>query len=103
MPTTKIFVQQFECNEPLQLCVARFIHGAYPTGTKRFHRHQMIEGSLQQILLPAVPADHLNQRFITTGIDHDTAYPTRCRLEQLPLIHMEIDCNIDEFEGKAWP
>src|SRR6266567_1590148 len=97
---TKILVQQFERNEPLQLRVARLIHCAHSTGTKRLQRHKMIEGSLQQIFLTAVPADHPHQRFITAGIEHGTAYPTRWRHEQLPLIDMEIDCNIDEFEGK---
>jgi len=63
----------------------------------------MIEGSLQQIFLTAVPADHPHQRFRTTGVERGTAYPARWRHEQLPLIDMEIDCNIDEFEGKGWP
>src|SRR5262249_35601333 len=97
---TKILVQQFERNEPLQLRVARLIHCAHSTGTKRLHRHKMIERSLQQIFLTAVTADHPYQRFITAGIEHGTAYPTRRRHEQLPSIDMEIDCNIDEFEGK---
>jgi len=60
----------------------------------------MIESSLQQIFLTAVPADHPHQRFITAGVERGTAYPTRCRHEQLPSIDMEIDCNIDEFESK---
>src|SRR5262245_57606319 len=97
---TKILVQQFERNEPLQLRVTRLIHGAHSTGTKRFHRHKMIESSLQQIFLTAVPADYPHQRFITAGIKHGTAYPARRCHEQIPSIDMEIDCNIDEFEGK---
>ena len=97
---TKIFVQQLERDEPLQLRVTRLIHCAHSTGTKRLHRHKMIEGSLQQIFLTAVPADHPHQRFITAGIERGTAYPTRWRHEQLPLIDMEIDCNIDELGGK---
>ena len=76
---TKILVQQFERNESLQLRVARLVHCAHSTGTKRLHRHKMIERSLQQIFLTAVPADHPYQRFITTGIEHGTAYPTRRR------------------------
>jgi len=60
----------------------------------------MIEGSLQQIFLAAFPADYPHQRFVTAGIEHGTAYPTGRRHEQLPSIDMEIDCNIDEFEGK---
>jgi 23S rRNA pseudouridine1911/1915/1917 synthase len=60
----------------------------------------MIEGSLQQIFSTAVPANHPHQSFITAGIERGTAYPTGRRHEQLPLIDMEIDCNIDEFEGK---
>src|SRR5215470_12651063 len=99
----KIFVQQFERHEPLQLRVARLIHCAHSTGTKRFHRHKMIEGPLQQILLTAVPADYSHQRFITAGLEHGTAYPTRGCHEQLPSIDMEIDSNIDEFEAKGWP
>src|SRR5262245_45176860 len=99
---TDILVQQFERDEPLQLRVARLIHRAHSTGTKCFHRNKMIEGSLQQIFLTAVPADHPHQRFITASIEHGTAYPTRCRHEQPPSIDMEIDCNIDEFEGKEW-
>jgi hypothetical protein len=60
----------------------------------------MIERSLQQILFTAVPADHTQQRFVTAGIERVAAYPTRRRHEQVPLIDMEIDCNIDEFGGK---
>src|SRR5204862_4934518 len=97
---TKLLVQQFERNEPLQLRVARLIHCAHSTGTKRLQRYKMIEGSLQQIFLTAVPADHPHQRFITAGVERGTAYPTRWRHEQLPLIDMEIDCNIDELGGK---
>jgi hypothetical protein len=101
---TEILAQQFESNEPLQLRVARLIHCAHSTGTKRLHRHKMIEGSLQEIFLTAVPADHSHQRLITAGFERSTAYPTRCRHEQLPLIDMEIDCNIDEFgaKGRLW-
>jgi len=100
---TMILVQQFKRNEPLQLRVARLIHCAHSTGTKRFHRHKMIKGTLQQIFLAAVPADYPHQRFITSGIEYGTAYPaSRCH-EQIPSIDMEIDCNIDEFEGKEWP
>src|SRR4029077_12174243 len=72
---TKILVQQFERYEPLQLRVARLINCAHSTGTKRLHRHKMIERSLQQIFLTAVTADHPYQRFITAGIEHSTAYP----------------------------
>ena len=97
---TEILVQQFERHEPLQLRVARLIHCAHSTGAKRFHRHKMIEGPLQQIFLAAVPADHPHQRFITAGIERGTAYPTGWRHEQLSLIDMEIDCNIDELGGK---
>jgi hypothetical protein len=100
---TKIFVQQFKRNEPLQLRVARLIHCAHSAGTKRFHGHKMIKGSLQEIFLTAVPADHPHEGFITAGIERGTAYPTRRCHEQLPSIDMEIDCNIDEFEGKGWP
>jgi hypothetical protein len=75
---TKILVQQFERNEPLQLGVARLVHCAHPTGAERFHGHKMIESSLQQIFLTAVLADHAHQRFIT-GIERGTAYPTRGR------------------------
>jgi 23S rRNA pseudouridine1911/1915/1917 synthase len=60
----------------------------------------MIERSLQQIFLTTVPADHPYQRFISACIEHGTAYPARRRHEQLSSIDMEIDCNIDEFEGK---
>jgi hypothetical protein len=73
---TKILVQQFERNEPFQLRVARFIHCAHPTGAKRFHRHKMIERSLEQVLLTAVPAGYPHQRFITARIERGTAYPT---------------------------
>ena len=97
---TEVVVQQFDRNEPLQLRVARLIHCAHSTGTKRLHRHKMIEGSLQQIFLTAVPANHPHQRFITPGIQHGTAYPTRWRHEQLPSIDMEIDCNIDDLGSK---
>src|SRR5207248_10687100 len=97
---TESLVQQFERNEPLQLRVARLVHGAHSTGTKRLQRHKMIEGSLQQIFLTAVPADHPHQRFITAGVERGTAYPTRWRHEQLPSIDMEIDCNIDELGSK---
>src|SRR6266436_2648875 len=100
---TKILVQQFERNEPLQLRVARLIHCAHSTGTKRFHRDEMIEGSLQQIFLTAVPADHPHQRFKTLDVERGTAYPTRWRHEQLPSIEMEIDCNIDEPGSKRMP
>ncbi len=96
----KIPVQQFERNEPLQLRVTRLIYCAHSTGTERLHRHKMIEGSLQEIFLTAISTDHPYQRFITIGIECGTAYPARWRHEQLPLIDMEIDCNIDEFEGK---
>src|SRR5438067_12553324 len=74
---TKILVQQFERNEPLQLRVARLIHCAHSTGTKSLHRHKMIEGSLQQIFLTAVLANHAHQWFITSVIKYSTAYPTR--------------------------
>jgi hypothetical protein len=77
--STKILVQQFERDEPLQLRVTRLIHCAHSTGTKRLHRHKMIEGSLQQIFLTAVPADYPHQRFKTAGVERGTAYPTRCR------------------------
>src|SRR5437867_5185386 len=100
---TEILVQQFERNEPLQLRVARLIHCAHPADTERLHRHKMIEGSLHQIFLTAVPADHPHQRFITADIEHGTAYPKGWRHEQLPSIDMEIDCNIDELGGKGWP
>src|SRR5215470_8946162 len=88
---TKILVQQFERNEPLQLRVARLIHCAHPTGTKRFHWHKMIEGPLQQIFLTTVAADYSHQRFITAGIELSTAYPTRRCHWQPPSIDMEID------------
>src|SRR5881396_1102238 len=97
---TEVVVQQFERNEPLQLRVARLIHCAHPADTKRLHRHKMIEGSLQQIFLTAVSADHPHQRFITDGVEYGTAYPTCWRHEQLSSIDMEIDCNIDELGGK---
>jgi hypothetical protein len=60
----------------------------------------MIESSLEQIFLTAVPTDYPHQRFITASIEHGTAYPARRCHEQIPSIDMEIDCNIDEFEGK---
>jgi len=60
----------------------------------------MIEGSLQQILLAAVPTDYPHQRFVAAGVEDRPAYPTGRPHEQLPSIDMEIDCNIDEFEGK---
>jgi len=63
----------------------------------------MIEGSLKQIFLTAVPTDHPHQRFITAGIERGTAYPAGRRHEQLLSIDMEIDCNIDEFERKRMP
>ena len=66
---TEILVQQFERDEPLQLRVARLIHCAHSTGTKRLHRHKMIESPLQQIFLTAVPADHPHQRCITAGLE----------------------------------
>jgi hypothetical protein len=76
---TDILVQQFERDEPFQLRVACLVHCAHSTGTKRFHRYKMIEGSLQQIFLAAVSTDHLHQRFITAWVEHGTAYPTRRR------------------------
>jgi 23S rRNA pseudouridine1911/1915/1917 synthase len=97
---TEILMQQFERDEPLQLRVARLIHRAHSTGTKRLYRHKMVEGSLQEVFLTAVPADHPHQRFMTAGIERGTAYPTGWRHEQLSLIDIEIDCNIDEFESK---
>ena len=97
---TKILVQQFERNEPLQLRVARLIYCAHSASTKRFHRYKMIVGSLQQILLTAVPANYPHQRLRTAGIEYGPAYPTCWCHEQLPLIDMEIDCNIDEFGSK---
>jgi hypothetical protein len=60
----------------------------------------MIEGSLQQIFLTAVPANHPHQRFRTASIEHSTAYPTGWRHEQLPSIDMEIDFNIDKLGSK---
>jgi 23S rRNA pseudouridine1911/1915/1917 synthase len=60
----------------------------------------MVEGSLQQVFLAAVPADYLHERFMTSDIEHGTAYPTTCRHKRSPSIDMEIDCNIDEFQGK---
>src|ERR1041384_1859747 len=101
---TKILVQQFERNEPLQLGVSSLVHGPHSTGTKRFHRYKMIECPLEQVFLAAVSADYAHQGFITAGLEHRSAYPTRWRHEQPPSsIDMEIDCNIDEFEGKRMP
>src|SRR4029453_13522782 len=97
---TQLLVQQFERNQRLQLRGARLIHCAHPANTKRFHGYKVIEGSLQQIFLTAVPADTPQQRFITAGIEPGTAYPTRWRHESLPSIDMEIDCNIDELGSK---
>src|SRR5262249_27230643 len=97
---TKILMQQFERNEPLQLCVACLIHRAHSTSTKRLYRHKMIEGSLQEIFLTAIPADHPHQRFIAASVERGSAYPTRWRHEQLPSIDMEIDCNIGEVASK---
>jgi hypothetical protein len=36
----------------------------------------MVEGSLQQIFLTAVPTDYSHKGFITAGIQRGTAYPT---------------------------
>src|SRR5215831_4720069 len=60
----------------------------------------MLEGSLQQMFLTAVLTDHPQQRFGTAGIEHGAALRTRRHHEQLSLIDMEIDCNIEEVEGK---
>src|SRR5262252_1016860 len=60
----------------------------------------MVEGSLQQVFLTAVLTDHPQQRFGTAGIEHGAALRTRRHHEQLSLIDMEIDCNIEEVEGK---
>ena len=65
---TEILVQQFERNEPLQLRVARLVHRAHSTSTKRLHRHRMIEGSLQQIFLTAV-RQTTRTRVITARIE----------------------------------
>src|SRR5262245_8906482 len=59
----------------------------------------MIVGSLHQMFLTTV-ADDPQQRFRSAGIEHGTAVRTRRRHEQLSLIDMEIDCNIDEVQGK---
>jgi hypothetical protein len=52
--------------------------------------------------LTAVLADHPQERFRTAGIEHGAALRARRCHEQLSLIDMEIDSNIDKFEGKEW-
>src|SRR5438094_10496180 len=49
--TAKIFAQQLQRDEPIQLFVACLINRAHPANTKRLDHDEMIEGSLHAYFL----------------------------------------------------
>jgi hypothetical protein len=94
------FVQSFQlCRKSSEKAVREAMNASNQSMKPTAHLRNAFS-ALQQIFLTAVSADHSHPRFITAGIERGIAYPTCCRHEQLPLIDMEIDCNIDKFEGK---
>src|SRR5262245_12903654 len=98
---TKVSVQQFQSHVTLEVRVASLINGAHSTSTKRFYHLKMVEVTVNQVLLPAFGANHSRQRFVTAGIERAATNPACLgRHGKAPLIDMEIDCNIDELEGK---
>jgi len=81
--------------------VASLVNGAHSTSAKRLNDLKVVEVAVYQIFLAAFGANNSGQRFVTAGIKRCATNPAGLgRHETAPSIHMEIDCNIDEFEGK---